>query len=251
MKSRNYLNNKVNAAVPKKERSLRSLLIKIILFFIFLILLFLIFSNLKVSKFDFVFNKNFYNYNDFKVISLNTIKDQNLFFYTKSEFEKQIKEKFPEIYEIEYEITGFDSIKVKFKEKGLCCVIFDMDGKIYLISNSGEIVRRLDFLSIDEGTLKINTANQINEGSKINPEIVKKLVEIFNFDFDNTFSYQSISLNGEKIILLTDESKEIILDQNTDLEIFKNRFVEMTGYLKSSSKEYLSLDFRFEKIVVK
>ncbi|NBO36567.1 hypothetical protein EBU91_03390, partial [bacterium] len=83
------------------------------------------------------------------------------------------------------------------------------------------------------------------------PEIIKKLAEIRSYDFGEALKYQNVSLNGEKIILITEDNKEIILDQNTSLEIFKDKFVEMTSYLKSNSKDYLSLDFRFEKIVVK
>lgn len=250
MRLKNYSNNLEKVPV-KKDRTFRSLLFKLIIFILFLILIYMIIANLRISKFDFVFNKNFYDYDDFKIIGINTLKDQSLFFQQRNEFEKEIKEKFPEIYEIRYEVTGIDSIKITFKEKGLCCVIFDMDGKIYLISNSGEIVRRLNFLSIGDEALKIYTANQINESSEINPEVIKKLVEIRSFDFGDTLKYQNVSLSGEKIILITEENKEIILDQNTSLESFRDRFVEMTSYLKSNSKDYLSLDFRFEKIVVK
>lgn len=250
MRLKNYSNNLEKVPV-KKDRTFRSLLFKLIIFILFLILIYMIIANLRISKFDFVFNKNFYDYNDFKIISINTLKDQSLLFQKRDAFEKEIKEKFPEIYEINYELTGVDSIRITFKEKGLCCVIFDMDGKIYLISNSGEIVRKLNFLSIEDKTLKIHTANQIEESLKFNPEIIKKLAEIRIYDFGEALKYQNVSLNGEKIILITEDNKEIILDQNTSLEIFKDKFVEMTSYLKSNSKDYLSLDFRFEKIVVK
>jgi hypothetical protein len=250
MKSKSY-SNELNKLSQKRERNNLSLILKLVILIIFFIVIFLLILSLKISKFDFVYNQNFFNYNDFKIIGLNTLKDQSIFFFEKSKFEEEIKNKFPEIYEINYEISGLNSLKVTFKEKGLCCVIFDIDGKIYLISNSGNIVRRLDSLSIDDETFKINSSIQLNESVKINPEVIKKLLEIDSFNFGEKLKYENVSINGEKIILFIEDGKEIIIDQNTNLEIMKDRFVEITSYLKSSSKDYLSLDFRFEKIVVK
>jgi hypothetical protein len=250
VKNKNF-NTKETSILKSSKRNNITSLIKILTFLLIIILIILAFLNLKISKFVFTFDKRFFEESDFKVFALNNLKDQSLLIYSKGNFENQIKEAFPEINDITYEIFNFDTLKVNFKASDLCCIVSDTNGLLFLISSEGKVLRKISLQTYNKKEVKFEYLGNLEIGYKLNSKVTNRLNDLFVNEFSSEILLDKILFTFDKIILYTKDEVEIVIDENTDLEKFKSQFSEIKKYLESSSKKFSSLDFRFEKVIVK
>jgi len=226
-------------------------LFKILFFILISVLIILIILNLKITKFDFVYDPRFFEYNNFKIFALNDLKDQNLFFYSKNNFEDQVKKAFPEIIDIKYEISSWDTLKVFFEASNICCIVSDINGIFFLISNDGKVLRKISIDSFNLQEVKFEYLGNLEMGYNLNSKVINRLNELALGNLNSEISLDKILFTFDKIVLNTKDGIEIVIDEETDLSKFKSQFLEIKKHLESSNKKYSSLDFRFEKVIVK
>lgn len=205
---------------------------------------------MRINKFVFTGDINFVDVQKLKIISLNFLKDQSLFWFGKSDYENEIKNEFPQIKFISYKIVNNDTVEIIVEAEKICCVIEDLNEKKFIISDTGKILRKYD--GNFKSDIKFKTKIVLNEGSDINLNLTKILNNISNNVIkiediiENTFY-----LENEQIYFYTLDSIQVIINENTNFEKLNENLKSMKSYLKQNEKNYSILDFRFEKIVVK
>lgn len=228
-----------------------SIVVKILVFVLIILLVILLLFSLKISRFDFVYDNRFFEYNDFKIFALNNLKDQSLFFYSKNNFESQVKEAFPEVANIRYEISGWDTLKVYFEATDICCIVSDINGIFFITSSEGKVLRKISLDSNKSKEIKFEYLGNLELGYNLNSKVIKRLNELNLDNLNSEISLDKMLFTFDKIVLNTKDGVEIVIDENTDLKKFKSQLLEIKKHLDSSNLKYSSLDFRFEKVIVK
>jgi hypothetical protein len=139
---------------------------------------------LKINKFIFNGDTTYLDLDEVKIISLNYLKDQNLFTYNKSDFENRLKLSNPHLNFIGYSIYSQDTIQLTFKINEQCCVVVDLDTNKYLIDSSGNVTKKLpstrnynNEILLDQ---KINLENKLNAANVLKMNEIKNLFKVEN-----------------------------------------------------------------------
>ncbi len=210
--------------------------------------MYLIFT-LKVNKFIFEGEVNFLDLDEIKIISLNYLKDQNLFSYNKKEFENQVRITNPHIESISYTIYSHDTLQLSFKFKEQCCIVADSDSNKYLIDSTGNVTKKLN--SIKKFENEINLDQKISLDNKLNPTNVLKMTEIKNQFKNENIEVISFLLEKNNVYIKLNNDIEIIIDDKFEINNLIQKYKNLSSYLKQNQKNYSIVDFRFEKVIVK
>lgn len=214
---------------------------------LFILLIYFLYSQ-RVNKFEFDGDVRFSDLSSIKVLAINLLKDQNILFFNKDQFEESIKEENKEIKNIEYKIVSLDKIKLKLSVIEHCCVIKDENENNFLISRDGTVIKQLksteniEFIKLDQAVLdttKLNT-NLLFKIEEINNQFKSEKLKLSYFKIIN--NYLEIKLNNEAILLI---------DENTDVSELEKKYNSLINHLSQNSKNYSIVDFRFDKVVVK
>ena len=169
--------------------------------------------------------------------------------FDKRKLEEEVKNQFPEISRIDYKVLNLDSLEISFSSENICCVIKDITEKVYLVDNYGKIISIFEKNKISNNII---SEKEIKIGDKINFLLLKKSLEVYNFLKNDSFiELEKITINDSEIKLTLKNNVNLIMDENTALKEFKNKYLDLISFLKQNDKNYSILDFRFEKIVVK
>ncbi len=204
---------------------------------------------LKINKFIFNGDTAYLDLDEVKIISLNYLKDQNLFSYNKGDFENQLKLSNPHINYVGYSIYSQDTIQLTFKINEQCCVVVDLDTNKYLIDSSGNVTKKLT--SIKNYNNEILLDQKINLENKLNPVNVLKMNEIKNLFKTENIEVTSFLLDKNNVHININNSIQIIIDEKFDIKNLIQKYKNLTLYLEQNQKNYSIVDFRFEKVIVK
>lgn len=214
---------------------------------LFILLIYFLYSQ-RVNKFEFDGDVRFSDLSSIKVLAINLLKDQNILFFNKNQFEELIKEENKEIKNIEYKVVSLDKIKLKLSVIEHCCVIKDENENNFLISRDGTVIKQLksteniEFIKLEQAVLdttKLNT-NLLFKIEEINNQFKSEKLKLSYFKIIN--NYLEIKLNNEAILLI---------DENTDVSELEKKYNSLINHLSQNSKNYSIVDFRFDKVVVK
>jgi cell division septal protein FtsQ len=229
-----------------KLKSRASVILFLLLCLVFIYLL----SFFEINKFNFSGDLAFVDNRRLKILSLNLLKNQPIFWFNKSHHEKLLKEEFPQVENVSYRLVSLDTLEINIKAKEICCTIKDVTQKDFLISVDGVVLRELDFNPKTE--IKFYYLSELNpKGALPNPiadilkQLDKKTITI------NTVKNNEFYINNDSVYFYTTDSKKVIFGQSTDLQKFNDNLKSMISFLDQNKKIYSILDFRFEKIVVK
>jgi cell division septal protein FtsQ len=221
-------------------------------FFFFLVLgLIIIFLNFfKINKFSFVGDTQFLEIQKLKILSLNLLKDQPIFWYDKNFFQEKVKAEFPQVKSLSFKILNSDTIEISVEAEDICCIVKDISERSYVLSKNGTILR--DFEGKNSSELQIKTSLGLTISQSFEKNLVNLLYLIVtkNVKFDEV-KENEFYLEKDFIYFYTSDSKQVIINENTDLKKFNENLKSMKSYLEQNQKNYSILDFRFEKIVVK
>jgi cell division septal protein FtsQ len=204
---------------------------------------------LKINKFIFAGDTTYLDMDEVKIISLNLLKDQNLFSYNKDEFEKQLKSANPQVDSVSYSISSQDTLQLSFKIKDQCCVVVDLDTNKYLIDTSGNVTKKLS--STKSYNNEIILDQKISVDNKLNPTNVLKMNEIKNLFKAENIEVTSFMLDKNNIYIKINNTIQVIIDERFETKNLIQKYKNLTSYLEQNQKNYSIVDFRFEKVIVK
>ena len=218
--------------------------------FIFILItgIYLVF-NLKINKFIFSGDTVYLDLDEVKIISLNYLKDQNLFTYNKSDFESQLKLSNPHIESVSYSIYSQDTLQLTFRIKDQCCVVVDIDTNKYLIDSSGNVAKKLSSTKSYDNEIVLD--QKINLENKLNPVNVLKMNEIKNLFKAENIEVTSFLLDKNNVHIKINNSIQIIIDEKFEIKNLIQKYKNLTLFLEQNQKNYSIVDFRFEKVIVK
>jgi cell division septal protein FtsQ len=222
-------------------------------YFIFVLIvgLFVVFLNIfKINKFSFVGDTQYLDIQKLKILSLNLLKDQPIFWHDKYLFQEKVKSEFPQVKGISYKIVNSDTLEINIEAEDICCVISDVKEKSYVISKNGNVLRDYDGVNSSDIKIKSSMSLTLSESLDKNLTNLLYLIVIKNVKFDEV-KENEFYLEKDFIYFYTSDSKQVIINENTDLKNFSENLKSMKSYLQQNQKNYSILDFRFEKIVVK
>jgi len=232
---------------PKQPNKYIRILKTFLISFLFFFLVYFLY-NQRVNKFEFEGDLRYSDLSSIKVFALNLLKDQNILFFSKSNFEEQLKSENKEIKNIDYSIVSLDKIKIKISVVDNCCVLKDINENIFLISREGKIIKKLhesyyeDVISLNQeisekDTLNIGLLFKLDE---INRQFKSDKLKIIGFNLFN--NYVEISLNDNSII---------VIDETTNVTDLEKKYESLVSHLGQNNKKYSIVDFRFDKVIVK
>lgn len=222
-------------------------------YFIFVLIvgLFVVFLNIfKINKFSFVGDTQYLDIQKLKILSLNLLKDQPIFWHDKYLFQEKVKSEFPQVKGISYKIVNSDTLEINIEAEDICCVISDVKEKSYVISKNGNVLRDYDGVNSSDIKIKSSMSLTLSESLDKNLTNLLYLIVTKNVKFDEV-KENEFYLEKDFIYFYTSDSKQVIINENTDLKNFSENLKSMKSYLQQNQKNYSILDFRFEKIVVK
>ena len=225
---------------------------KIFYLFIFsLLIIFIIYLllSLKINKFVFSGETSYIDTDLVKILALNRLKDQSLLFYNKSGFEDELRNNYPQIENVSYEIKSQDTLEISFKSKNYCCVVVDSDLNKYLIDTSGKVFQKLTTLKNYENEIILD--QKIDTDTSLNPKNVLKMNEIKKNFNEEGYKIKTFNLDKNNISIKVDNDNLIIIDDNSEVKNLANKYKNLLSYLTQNQKNYSIVDFRFDKVVVK
>jgi len=204
----------------------------------------------KVNKFSFVGDTQYIDIQKLKILSLNLLKDQPIFWFDKKLFQDKVRAEFPQVKSISYKIMNSDTLEINIEAEDICCVVTDVKEKSYVISKNGSVLR--DYDGVISSDIKIMSSLSLNNSENLDKNLINLLYLIAakNVKFDEV-KENKYYLEKDFIYFYTSDSKQVVINENTDLKKFSENIKSMKSYLEQNQKNYSILDFRFEKIVVK
>lgn len=204
----------------------------------------------KVNKFSFVGDIQYIDIQKLKILSLNLLKDQPIFWFDKKLFQDKVRAEFPQVKSISYKIMNSDTLEINIEAEDICCVVTDVKEKSYVISKNGSVLR--DYDGVISSDIKIMSSLSLNNSENLDKNLINLLYLIAakNVKFDEV-KENKYYLEKDFIYFYTSDSKQVVINENTDLKKFSENIKSMKSYLEQNQKNYSILDFRFEKIVVK
>jgi cell division septal protein FtsQ len=223
---------------------------KFFLFFIFLIFILFFLNYFKVNKFSYIGDTQFVDVQKLKILSLNLLKDQPIFWFNQSRFVENVKNEFPQVKDVSFRIVSSDTLEIAVIAEDICCIIKDSNEKKFVISKNGLVLR--DFEGPETSEIKLSYFQSF----KLNELVDKNLVNLLYLITTKSVKFEDVKnnefyLEKDFIYFYTSDSKQVIINENTDLKKFNEDIKSMKSYLQQNQKNYSILDFRFEKIVVK
>jgi len=224
---------------------------KRILLVILLVVCLLFFLNIfKINKFEFTGDLKYVDLQILKIVSLNLLKDQPIFWFDRQNFETSLRSQMPQIKQVNYKVLSSDTLEINLLAEDICCVVQDANEKLYILSSEGEIKR-----AVNE-KVNINQKIIVNQVLNLNDRFDKKIVDVLKSVLSTDVKIEDIKgsqffLEKEYIYYNTLDSKQVIINEDTNINKLNADLKSIKSYLEQNQKSYSILDFRFEKIIVK
>jgi cell division septal protein FtsQ len=231
----------------KSKTSYRKYFIFLTLALVFSIISYLIYI-LSINYIELEGDLNYVDNDEIRVLTLNEIKNQNLFINSGEKFKQKLIELNPEIEKIEIRVKNSQTIILKIINKKTCCVLVDANKNKFLIDVNGKVIKKLSSKTSYPDEIELNQEVALNSTFLIST--LQKLLEIENILISKNFEVVETRLEGKKITFVSKNQKELILDDEVSSKIFVEKLESMLDYLKQNNKDYRKIDFRFGNVIV-
>ena len=231
----------------KSKINYRKYFILLLIFTVFSLISYLVYI-LSINYIELDGDLNYIDSDEVRVLTLNNIKNQNLFINSGDKFKQKLIELNPEIEKIEIKVKDSQSIIIKINNKKTCCVIIDSDRNKFLINLEGKVIKKLSSKSSYPDEIGLNQAVDMNSSFLINS--LQKLLDIENILISKNIEVLETRLDGKNITFVSKNQKELILDDEVSSKVFVEKLESMLNYLKQNNKDYQKIDFRFGNVIV-
>jgi len=231
----------------KSKISYRKYFIFLTLALVFSLISYLIYI-LSINYIELEGDLNYVDNDEIRVLTLNEIKNQNLFINSGEKFKQKLIELNPEIEKIEIRVKNSQTIILKIINKKTCCVLVDANKNKFLIDVNGKVIKKLSSKTSYPDEIELNQEVALNSTFLIST--LQKLLEIENILISKNFEVVETRLEGKKITFVSKNQKELILDGEVSSKIFVEKLESMLDYLKQNNKDYRKIDFRFGNVIV-
>ena len=231
----------------KSKINYRKYFILLLIFTVFSLISYLVYI-LSINYIELDGDLNYIDTDDVRVLTLNNIKNQNLFINSGDKFKQKLIELNPEIEKIEIKVKDSQSIIIKINNKKTCCVIIDSDRNKFLINLEGKVIKKLSSKSSYPDEIELNQVVDMNSSFLINS--LQKLLDIENILISKNIEVLETRLDGKNITFVSKNQKELILDDEVSSKVFVEKLESMLNYLKQNNKDYQKIDFRFGNVIV-
>ena len=231
----------------KSKINYRKYFILLLIFTVFSLISYLVYI-LSINYIELDGDLNYIDTDDVRVLTLNNIKNQNLFINSGDKFKQKLIELNPEIEKIEIKVKDSQSIIIKINNKKTCCVIIDSNRNKFLINLEGKVLKKLSSKSSYPDEIELNQVVDMNSSFLINS--LQKLLDIENILISKNIEVLETRLDGKNITFVSKNQKELILDDEVSSKVFVEKLESMLNYLKQNNKDYQKIDFRFGNVIV-
>ena len=231
----------------KSKINYRKYFILLLIFTVFSLISYLVYI-LSINYIELDGDLNYIDTDYVRVLTLNNIKNQNLFINSGDKFKQKLIELNPEIEKIEIKVKDSQSIIIKINNKKTCCVIIDSDRNKFLINLEGKVIKKLSSKSSYPDEIELNQVVDMNSSFLINS--LQKLLDIENILISKNIEVLETRLDGKNITFVSKNQKELILDDEVSSKVFVEKLESMLNYLKQNNKDYQKIDFRFGNVIV-
>ena len=231
----------------KSKINYRKYFILLLIFTVFSLISYLVYI-LSINYIELDGDLNYIDSDEVRVLTLNNIKNQNLFINSGDKFKQKLIELNPEIEKIEIKVKDSQSIIIKINNKKTCCVIIDSDRNKFLINLEGKVIKKLSSKSSYPDEIELNQVVDMNSSFLINS--LQKLLDIENILISKNIEVLETRLDGKNITFVSKNQKELILDDEVSSKVFVEKLESMLNYLKQNNKDYQKIDFRFGNVIV-
>ena len=231
----------------KSKINYRKYFILLLIFTVFSLISYLVYI-LSINYIELDGDLNYIDSDEVRVLTLNNIKNQNLFINSGDKFKQKLIELNPEIEKIEIKVKDYQSIIIKINNKKTCCVIIDSNRNKFLINLEGKVIKKLSSKSSYPDEIGLNQAVDMNSSFLINS--LQKLLDIENILISKNIEVLETRLDGKNITFVSKNQKELILDDEVSSKVFVEKLESMLNYLKQNNKDYQKIDFRFGNVIV-
>lgn len=173
-------------------------------------------------------------------------KGSNILLFSSSRIEEEIIEKFPEVKDLEV-IRGLpDTIKIRFQDRQ-SKIIWQTQGKNFLVDNSGQIYKETEDLS-DLPQVKDNKDISVNIGQQVVSESFLNFLTELNSTFTqaNGFKINRFEINDTifQVDALTDQGWTVIFDTTRKVT---DQLSDLSKFLNEHKNEVIEyIDLRVE-----
>jgi cell division septal protein FtsQ len=231
----------------KSKINYRKYFILLLIFTVFSLISYLVYI-LSINYIELEGDLNYIDSDEVRVLTLNNIKNQNLFINSGDKFKQKLIELNPEIEKIEIKVKDSQSIIIKINNKKTCCVIIDSNRNKFLINLEGKVLKKLSSKSSYPDEIELNQVVDMNSSFLINS--LQKLLDIENILISKNIEVLETRLDGKNITFVSKNQKELILDDEVSSKVFVEKLESMLNYLKQNNKDYQKIDFRFGNVIV-
>ena len=231
----------------KSKINYRKYFILLLIFTVFSLISYLVYI-LSINYIELDGDLNYIDSDEVRVLTLNNIKNQNLFINSGDKFKQKLIELNPEIEKIEIKVKDSQSIIIKINNKKTCCVVIDSDRNKFLINLEGKVIKKLSSKSSYPDEIELNQVVDMNSSFLINS--LQKLLDIENILISKNIEVLETRLDGKNITFVSKNQKELILDDEVSSKVFVEKLESMLNYLKQNNKDYQKIDFRFGNVIV-
>ena len=231
----------------KSKINYRKYFILLLIFTVFSLISYLVYI-LSINYIELDGDLNYIDTDEVRVLTLNNIKNQNLFINSGDKFKQKLIELNPEIEKIEIKVKDSQSIIIKINNKKTCCVIIDSNRNKFLINLEGKVLKKLSSKSSYPDEIELNQVVDMNSSFLINS--LQKLLDIENILISKNIEILETRLDGKNITFVSKNQKELILDDEVSSKVFVEKLESMLNYLKQNNKDYQKIDFRFGNVIV-
>jgi len=231
----------------KSKTSYRKYFIFLTLALVFSLISYLIYI-LSINYIELEGDLNYVDNDEIRVLTLNEIKNQNLFINSGEKFKQKLIELNPEIEKIEIRVKNSQTIILKIINKKTCCVLVDANKNKFLIDINGKVIKKLSSKTSYPDEIELNQEVALNSTFLINT--LQKLLDIENILISKNFEVIETRLEGKNIKFFSKDQKELLLNDEVSSRVFVEKLESMLNYLKQNNKDYRKIDFRFGNVIV-
>ena len=231
----------------KSKISYRKYFIFLLIALVFSLISYLLYI-LSINYIELEGDLNYVDNDEIRVLTLNEIKNQNLFINSGEKFKQKLIELNPEIEKIEIRVKNSQTITLKIINKKTCCVLVDANKNKFLIDVNGKVIKKLSSKTTFPDEIELNQEVALNSAFLINT--LQKLLDIENILISKNFEVVETRLEGKNIKFISKDQKELILNDEVSSKVFVEKLESMLNYLKQNNKDYRKIDFRFGNVIV-
>ena len=231
----------------KSKISYRKYFIFLLIALVFSLISYLLYI-LSINYIELEGDLNYVDNDEIRVLTLNEIKNQNLFINSGEKFKQKLIELNPEIEKIEIRVKNSQTITLKIINKKTCCVLVDENKNKFLIDVNGKVIKKLSSKTTYPDEIELNQEVALNSTFLINT--LQKLLDIENILISKNFEVVETRLEGKNIKFISKDQKELILNDEVSSKVFVEKLESMLNYLKQNNKDYRKIDFRFGNVIV-